>query len=101
EAAVVGVPSYFLAPDLDEYLASRDFYLDYRRDLPGPIVDSIPALVASVASGEATEQDAAAFAHRFVQVPGDPEPAADATPCADAIAAIVVGAVGGGRARSR
>ena len=90
EAAVVGVPSYFLAPDLEEYLASRDFYLDYRRDLPGPIVADIPALVAAMGRGDATEADAAAFAARYVQVPGDAAPAAGGSPCADAIAGLLI-----------
>ncbi|RZI93521.1 MAG: CDP-glycerol glycerophosphotransferase family protein, partial [Microbacterium sp.] len=93
EAAVVGVPSYFLVPDLDDYLASRDFYLDYRNDLPGPIVRTVGALADAVAAERATPADAAAFAHRWVQVPGDPAPEAGATPCADAIAARVVAAV--------
>lgn len=91
EAALVGVPSYFLAPDLDDYLASRDFYLDYRRDLPGPIVGDIAELVEAIAAEQATSADAAAFARRWVQVPGDPEPAAGSTPCADEIARIVLG----------
>jgi len=90
EAAVVGVPSYFLTPDLEEYLASRDFYLDYRRDLPGPIVGSVPELVGAVTAGAATPAAAAAFAGRWVQVPGAPEPAAGTTPCADEIARIIV-----------
>lgn len=94
EAAVVGVPTYFIAPDLDEYLASRDFYLDYRRDLPGPIVEDIPALVSAIAAGEARPADAAAFADRYVQVPGGVPPEAGATPCADRIAGLVMGALG-------
>ncbi len=94
EAAVVGVPSYFLAPDLDDYLASRDFYLDYRHDLPGPIVRTVEELADAVAAGRATPADATAFARRWVQVPGDPAPEAGATVCADAIAARVVAAVG-------
>ena len=94
EAAVVGVPTYFIAPDLDEYLASRDFYLDYRRDLPGPIVEDIPALVSAIAAGEARPADAAAFAERYVQVPGGVPPEAGATPCADRIAGLVMGALG-------
>lgn len=93
EAAVVGVPSYFLVPDLDEYLSSRDFYLDYRRDLPGPIVRTVEELVAAVAADGATRADAAAFARRWVQVPGDPAPAAGATPCADDIARRLIAAV--------
>lgn len=94
EAALVGVPTYFIAPDLDEYLASRDFYLDYRRDLPGPIVDDIPGLVSAIAAGEASQADAAAFAARYVQVPGGVAPEAGGTPCADRIAGLVAGALG-------
>lgn len=86
EAAVVGVPSYFLAPDLDEYLSSRNFYLDYRTDLPGPIVRTIEELTSAVSAEAATASDARTFAQRWVEVPGDPSPEAGATPCADAIA---------------
>jgi len=93
EAAVVGVPSYFLVPDLDEYLASRDFYLDYRHDLPGPIVRTVDELAAAVEAQGSTVDDAAAFARRWVQVPGDPSPAAGSTPCADHIARRVIAAV--------
>jgi CDP-glycerol glycerophosphotransferase (TagB/SpsB family) len=88
EAAVLGVPSYFLAPDLDEYIASRDFYLDYRRDLPGPIVRDIPALVSAVEAGAGTREAARAFAERWVQVPAGRQDSA--TPCADAIAETIV-----------
>ncbi|MFT4221267.1 MAG: CDP-glycerol glycerophosphotransferase family protein [Microbacterium sp.] len=95
EAALVGVPTYFIAPDLDDYLASRDFYLDYHRDLPGPIARTVDELAAAVASGEASKERSAAFARRWVQVPGDPPPAAASTPCADHIAEIVVDALGG------
>ena len=88
EAAVLGVPSYFLAADLDDYIASRDFYLDYRRDLPGPIVADVDSLVAAISAGEGTIEAARAFADRWVQVPdGDGEAA---TRCADAIAAMVL-----------
>ncbi|GAA3768270.1 hypothetical protein GCM10022240_20900 [Microbacterium kribbense] len=88
EATLLGVPSYFLAPDLDDYIASRDFYLDYLRDLPGPIVRDVPALVAAISAGAGTVEAARAFAGRWVQVP---HPAgASTTPCADAIAALVI-----------
>ena len=97
EAAVVGVPSYFLVPDLDDYLASRDFYLDYQRDLPGPIVRTVDELADAVRDERATPADAAAFARRWVQVPGDPVPRAGDTPCADAIARRVIESISTGR----
>jgi CDP-glycerol glycerophosphotransferase (TagB/SpsB family) len=93
EAALVGIPSYFLVPDLDDYLASRDFYLDYRHDLPGPILHTVDDLAAAVRDGVATTADAVEFARRWVQVPGAPTPAPAATPCADEIARIVREAV--------
>lgn len=90
ESALLGVPSYFLAPDLDEYLSSRDFYLDYRKDLPGPIVHDVDELAHAISHERATAAQALAFARRWVQVPGAAEPAAGATPCADGIADLVL-----------
>ncbi len=86
EAAVLGIPSYFLAPDLDEYLTTRDFYLDYSRDLPGPIAHTIAELIAAIESQEATVEQAIAFAREWVHVPD----AASASACAEQIARIVL-----------
>jgi len=89
EAAALGIPTYFLAPDLDEYIASRDFYLDYRHDLPGPIVRDVDGLVAAIAGEQATAESSRAFADRWVHVPEGPA----ASACADAVARRVVSAV--------
>ena len=86
EAAVLGVPCYFLTPDLDEYLASRDFYLDFRHDLPGPIVRDIPALAQAIAHSPATAAAATAFAAHWVQqAPLE----SSLAPHADAIARLI------------
>lgn len=90
EAAVVGIPCYFLAPDLDEYLSSRNFYFDYRTALPGPIVTDIAALVSAVSAGSSSPSDSAAFCESWISVPGAPKPAAGSSPCADAIAETVL-----------
>ena len=37
EFALLGRPMAFLAPDADAYERERGFYLDFRRDMPGPI----------------------------------------------------------------
>lgn len=93
EAAALGIPTYFLAPDLDEYIASRDFYLDYRHDLPGPIVRDVAGLVAAIAGEQATAASSRAFADRWVHVPEGPA----ASACADAVARRVVEAAGSAR----
>lgn len=38
EAAIVGIPMLFYAFDLEDYIASRDFYIDFMTFVPGPIV---------------------------------------------------------------
>lgn len=91
EAAVRGVPTYFLAPDLDEYLATRDFYLDYRRDLPGPVCATVAELAAAVDADAATTTDAAEFARRWVAEPDGTAP----RPCTDRIARLVLERVSG------
>ncbi|MEV8024428.1 CDP-glycerol glycerophosphotransferase family protein [Microbacterium sp. NPDC080220] len=91
EAAVRGIPTYFLAPDLDEYLATRDFYLDYRRDLPGPVCTTVGELAAAVEAEIATTTDAAAFAARWVAETG----AATGHPCTERIARLVLDRVAG------
>ncbi|WP_308493275.1 CDP-glycerol glycerophosphotransferase family protein [Microbacterium terrisoli] len=90
EAAVLSIPCYFLAPDLDAYIASRDFYLDYRRDLPGPILRDLDALIAAIEAGEGTHERSVAFAQHWV---GTPPMDGSTTPCADAIAQLAVAAV--------
>jgi CDP-glycerol glycerophosphotransferase (TagB/SpsB family) len=87
EAALLSVPCYFLAPDLDEYAASRDFYLDYRHALPGPIVRDLDALGAAITAAEATAERSRAFASRWVQATADTD---SATTCADRIARLLI-----------
>src|SRR5690606_9760831 len=53
EAAVAEVPSYLLAPDLDEYAQRRDFYIRYPDDLGLPMASSIEELTEMVRRGEA------------------------------------------------
>lgn len=84
EAAVAGVPSYLLAPDLDHYSLSRDFYVDYEEALGLPLARSIDALVTLVESGAATEDQLNEMSTRFVANP----PSDSATAAADALAAM-------------
>ncbi|MER2134917.1 MAG: CDP-glycerol glycerophosphotransferase family protein [Arthrobacter sp.] len=46
--SVLGRPMYFLVPDLAEYAASRGFYLDFARDLPGVAVSGTAELVHAI-----------------------------------------------------
>jgi len=51
EAAVAGVPSYLIAPDVHEYAERRDFYVDYPDDLGLPMAAGIGELVTMIQAG--------------------------------------------------
>jgi CDP-glycerol glycerophosphotransferase (TagB/SpsB family) len=48
EYAALGRPMLFFAFDLDEYVASRDFYEPFESFAPGPIVRSFPELLETI-----------------------------------------------------
>ena len=52
EFALLNKPIIFFAYDLDNYMNNeRGFYLDYKKDLPGPIVYSTEELVNTIKDG--------------------------------------------------
>ena len=48
EYALLDRPMVLWCPDLDEYLDERDFYLDFKRDMPCPIITDEDGLKAAV-----------------------------------------------------
>jgi hypothetical protein len=90
EAALVGLPCYFYAPDLANYRRERGLYLDYTTDLPGPVLATPEDLAEALAGGRATAEAALAFADAWVTRP-PPGPCGRAPGCADAMAGIVLG----------
>ena len=62
EYALLGRPMAFLAPDADAYERERGFYLDFRRDMPGPIFATTEELGAWVAAGDLDPARSKAFA---------------------------------------
>ncbi len=70
EAALKGLPIYFYAFDKDEYMDGRTFYLDYDRDMPGPICRTAEEVMAELTSGTKTEEykkKAKAFADKYIE----------------------------------
>lgn len=67
EAALLNKPMCFYAFDLDEYMASRSFYLDYEKDMPGAIckdVDEVERVLKDFCFDlEAVKN----FAHNYVE----------------------------------
>ena len=67
EAALLNKPMCFYAFDLDEYMASRSFYLDYEKDMPGAIckdVDEVEAVLKDFCFDLEAVRN---FAHNYVE----------------------------------
>lgn len=65
EASLLDIPMLFYAFDLEEYIADRDFYYDFRRFVPGKIVADEAALTASIQSGDFEQEKITGFKNRF------------------------------------
>ena len=48
EAAFLNKPLFFYAYDMDEYLSKREFYLDYKKDMPGIVTKDPKELITSI-----------------------------------------------------
>lgn len=71
EFALLGRPIAFLAPDEGAYDLERGFYFDFRRDAPGPIVDTTEELAALVRAADFDLDRVRAFAAaNFDTAPG-------------------------------
>jgi CDP-ribitol ribitolphosphotransferase len=69
EFSLLGRPIAFLAPDDSAYDEERGFYFDFRRDAPGPIVETTEALAALIRDGSFDLGRVEAFARASFDVP--------------------------------
>ncbi len=69
EFALLGRPIAFLAPDDGAYDEERGFYFDFRREAPGPIVDTTQALAALIREDAFDLDRVVAFAAASFDVP--------------------------------
>lgn len=69
EFALLGRPIAFLAPDDGAYDEERGFYFDFRREAPGPIVDTTEELAALIRANAFDLERVAAFRDASFDVP--------------------------------
>jgi CDP-ribitol ribitolphosphotransferase len=69
EFALLGRPIAFLAPDEGAYDEERGFYFDFRREAPGPIVDTTEELAALIRADGFDLERVRAFAAASFDVP--------------------------------
>ena len=72
EFGLLNKPIIFFAYDLDNYLSNeRGFYLDYKKDLPGPIVYTTDELIACIDEGIDTSSVDSFIRTQFDDIDGD------------------------------
>jgi CDP-ribitol ribitolphosphotransferase len=64
EYSTLGRPMLFFAYDLDEYVATRDFYVPFESFVPGRIVRTFPELLDAIRREDYESDKVAAFAAR-------------------------------------
>lgn len=66
DAAVVGVPLYFYAYDLDTYRGRRGLFLDYETEMPGPVATTAKEVVVAIQESLGSATSVARFRDEFV-----------------------------------
>lgn len=72
DAAVLGVPLYFYAYDLEAYTAERGLFLDYEADMPGPVLRTAAEVALAIEEGTGSGDQVAAFRRDFVATGSGP-----------------------------
>ena len=67
EAAIIGKPMFFYTFDYDTYGVERDFYIDYKAEMPGLMSPDPQMLERAVANDECDLSRVRAFAHKYVE----------------------------------
>lgn len=71
EAAVLMKPLYFYTYDYDSYMSTRDIYMDYKKEIPGPMASDGKTLARAIDDMDSYDYDKlAAFLHKYVQATG-------------------------------
>lgn len=66
EAAVLKKPIYLYTYDYDEYMRTRDIYMNYRKEVPGPICDTASSLICAVENDDYDLNKLDAFLNKYV-----------------------------------
>lgn len=65
EFALLNKPMIFFAPDVEEYIASRDFYYNYFSFIPGPLARTDEELISIITEENFEEQKLQSFIEYF------------------------------------
>lgn len=66
EAAVLKRPLYFYTYDYDHYLATRDIYIDYKKEMPGPICSTAAEIVQAISDQACDPEKVQSFLTKYI-----------------------------------
>lgn len=66
EAAILDKPLYFYIYDYEDYMSSREVYMDYMSEVPGPVERSAKALMADIDAADYNMDRLHAFLNKYV-----------------------------------
>lgn len=66
EAAVLKLPLYFYTYDYEHYLSTRDLYIDYKKEMPGPICSTAAEIVQAISHHTCDPQKVQDFLLKYV-----------------------------------
>lgn len=73
EAAVLHKPIYLYTYDYDEYMRTRDTYMDYKQEVPGPICDTAATLANAINSADYDYNKLDIFLNKYVYMNSEHE----------------------------
>lgn len=66
EAVMLDKPIYFYAFDYQQYMDKRSFYIDYQKQLPGPIIENASKLMAEIMREDVNKQSIIDFKNLMI-----------------------------------
>lgn len=66
EAAVLKKPIYLYTYDYDEYMRTRDIYMDYHKEVPGPICNTASSLICAIENNDYDFNKLDEFLNKYV-----------------------------------
>lgn len=73
EAGILDKPLYFYDYDYEEYMATRDIYMDYLAEVPGPVCYDAKSLVSSLDDTSYDMDKLRTFVNKYVKTDGKEE----------------------------
>ena len=66
EAAVRKIPIYLYTYDYEQYMNARDIYMDYKKEMPGPVCNTAADIVQAIENNTCHPEDVEKFLNKYI-----------------------------------